>query len=425
MSVLARYPFFPNFDQWVFPEKIPKPWAYLQSGPEEDEPGSEDGRYAEPSSEELLEEAPSGRDFPAEPCRITGHPSGIELGHVIPKTVPEWFNINYMRDYSTSSSEHNDPLNDIENLIPIRKDLHHLFDYSNLVIVPKRDRNPSTGAPLDTYSLLTHVLQPPGRSRGGDLVILDQYHNLDCYPIKRVPMEYIFARFAWSLFNDKVILLLRDEGAEKTEFRLLITKLTNHGWETKDTPIVGTQYHPRSGTRSTKNQGGNKRKRGGSQDKDTHTADGIGSVNSNSDDSSDSDNSDSYDRLFDNMMAELLPSTSHDVESDDYTDTSCDEEPPVKRPRQSPLPQTEAEDTPIPLPPYIKTSDNPDHLDNDKVDMASSIGSLPISEGSTSANSEFNFDVNFGSKRTMKLAPRTKNNQQFIHHNRYDVLGNW
>ncbi|XXG99541.1 hypothetical protein Hte_005880 [Hypoxylon texense] len=411
---IACYPFYPNFDQWVFPEQIPKPWAYLQSRHEEDEPGTDNGRYAEPSSEELLSEPPSGRDFPAEPCRITGHPCGIELGHVVPKTVPEWFNINYMRDYSTSSSEHNDPLNDIENLIPIRKDLHHLFDHSNLVIVPKRDRSRDTGALLDTYSLLTHVLQPPGKSRGGDLMVLNQYHNLDCYPIKRVPMEYFFARFAWSLFNDKVILLLKDESAERTRFKLLLTKLTNQGWETKETSIVGTEYRPRSGTRSTKNQGSNKRRRGASQDKDASTTNGTGSVDC--DDSSGSDDSDLYDKLFDNMMADLLPSNSHDVNLDDDTNTSYDEEPPIKRAKQNP----------IPLPPYIETEDSPCHLDyGDNVDVASSVGSLPVSESAMSASSEFNFDFNFGNKRTMKLAPRAKADQRLVHGNRYDILRTW
>lgn len=177
-------------------DKLPKPWRSL----------------AIPSS--IGDQTPIdiNTNLHNEPCCISGSPLGTNLAHIIPRKALEWFNKNNMEGYQTVSMG-GSAIDDPSNLIPLRADIHHLFRSGYLTLVPKLDP-----ADPSKYRLVVHVLNPPCVSTSPLLMSTDsylemftRYQNLECLPLKGVHVEYLFARFAWSLFSDATIQLFRNK----------------------------------------------------------------------------------------------------------------------------------------------------------------------------------------------------------------------
>ncbi|KAI0130898.1 hypothetical protein F4814DRAFT_404152 [Daldinia grandis] len=185
----SHYPVTLNFMNWVFPKKdIPKPWK-----------SHEHVAYA---SDPVDSETANAH---IEPCIISGNGNAVDCAHVIPRICKRWYIENNMHRYITGAKG-SKPFDSYHNTFPLRPDIHRQFDYSHLTLVPKRDES-------NSYKLAIHVLMPPGRSNNFDLQVIEQYHNHVCRAIKGVPPEYLFVRFAWSLFNSMVLVLfLRDNG---------------------------------------------------------------------------------------------------------------------------------------------------------------------------------------------------------------------
>lgn len=304
------YPIVSNFNQWIFPATMPLPWrSLLQHDEDEDEDEDDDsddesngeetgdtnmdedvgessaqakgkgqeenvaggdvedddkeGEEAEVNNqhkpENPLSGDPSGPPaqdeppaitVPNEPCRITGTRIGIDLAHIIPATCEKWFTANYMREYASTDAAHNDPLNDTPNLVPLDMKFHRFLDYSNITIVPKPNA-PIRHKACESYSILTHVLRPPGKSTDANLEMVVSYHNLLCFPMPRVPIQYLFARFAWSFFNDTIMLIFNDKSANDAGFRLWLAQDGPDGNLKKvDRFCKKTFPKPRSGTRN-------------------------------------------------------------------------------------------------------------------------------------------------------------------------------
>ena len=74
-------------------------------------------------------------------------------------------------------------LDDHANLILMRSDLHKAFDDGKFILYPK-----------DTTGFCLHIMEP-----SLDLGIL--YHNARTHPIVNCRPEFLYARFAWSLFR--------------------------------------------------------------------------------------------------------------------------------------------------------------------------------------------------------------------------------
>lgn len=159
----------------------------------------------------------------------------------------------------------NKPFDSYHNTFPLRPDIHRYFDYSRLTLIPKRDKN-------NSYKLAVHVLMPPGKSNNLDLQVIEQYHNRLCLPIRGIPPEYLFARFAWSLFHNIVLVFfMENDGAmlnvglvqksKDTNSRESISKMMD-----KDIP------QPRTGSSKTEPQSNNtlgtKRGRGELEEQD-------------------------------------------------------------------------------------------------------------------------------------------------------------
>ncbi|KAI0842063.1 hypothetical protein F5Y06DRAFT_167050 [Hypoxylon sp. FL0890] len=288
-----RWPIVPNFNQWIFPKKMPLPWRSLvqyfdddnitddesveenagndkgkkKAQEDTDEHSSEDeheeqqeqplhqASTANPNEEPLgadaKEDVPPAISLPNEPCRITGTRIGIDLAHVIPITCDKWFTSNFMREYSSTDLAYNDPINDSPNLIPLDIKFHRFFDYSNITIVPKPNY-PIRHKACESYSVLTQVLRPPGKSEEANLEMIVSFHNLECRPMPRVPVEYLFARFAWSFFNDTIMLIFNDKETNDNEGFLLSLAEDGEDGNLKRTERECKRKFPkpRSGTRN-------------------------------------------------------------------------------------------------------------------------------------------------------------------------------
>lgn len=94
------------------------------------------------------------------------------------------------------------PINDERNLIVLRRDLHHLLDTRRFTFVAKSVfaqplLPPATHAP--TAQLALHVMLPSGSEQLPGL-----YHNRALQdPVRGVAVEFLFARFVWTLFTDE------------------------------------------------------------------------------------------------------------------------------------------------------------------------------------------------------------------------------
>lgn len=87
------------------------------------------------------------------------------------------------------------PVDDDRNLILLRRDLHWLFDQRHSALLPKRSPADSLGRP----SLVFHTLQPHG-----DCELHDLFHSRILQPITGVSVEFLLARFAWSILCDEI-----------------------------------------------------------------------------------------------------------------------------------------------------------------------------------------------------------------------------
>lgn len=122
------------------------------------------------------------RDFS---CRLTCHSEAAECAHILPVSEKEWFGANGMDDYRTSNSKAGQDVIDAEcNMFLLREDIHSLWDKMKFIIFPKR---PSPGAqPV----LVTHVSDTSQELHA-------MYHNRPLQPLRGIPPEYMYARFAW------------------------------------------------------------------------------------------------------------------------------------------------------------------------------------------------------------------------------------
>jgi hypothetical protein len=73
-------------------------------------------------------------------------------------------------------------LNDLNNVILLRPDLHAAFDDRKFILYPKAD---------DGY--VVHILEPTPD-------IGQLYHNVKTHPLLLCNPRFLYARFAWALF---------------------------------------------------------------------------------------------------------------------------------------------------------------------------------------------------------------------------------
>ncbi|KAI0486784.1 hypothetical protein F4859DRAFT_466901 [Xylaria cf. heliscus] len=207
------YPVTPNFYHWKFPPSIPKPWRDLKI-PD----------FADLGSPEV------SRLTHNESCRVTRSLIAVEQSHIIPQAAKGWFYDNQMANYITSPNNGKE-LDDFSNIIPFRADVHRLFDASNICIFPKP--HPVTKGEI---VLVMCVLRPAHKSSYGDYELFARYHNRKLLELKGALPEYLFARFAWAIFNDETYRLFGDK--DRMIHVQLLQQVKNEGnqWTRKMIP---------------------------------------------------------------------------------------------------------------------------------------------------------------------------------------------
>ena len=158
-----------NFQDWRF-ERLPDIWARC---------ASIQGAVLNTAPQSNLTAAIRQRDIT---CRITAFESGTEVAHLIPEHKRQWFLSNSMTVWNNDLTlDPDNLLRDLSNAVLLRSDMHTAFDQRKFVFFPK-----------DSEGFVLHMLEPT--TDIGQL-----YHNTRVN-IPQCSVEFLFARFAWSIF---------------------------------------------------------------------------------------------------------------------------------------------------------------------------------------------------------------------------------
>lgn len=172
-----KYPVVPSFAHWRFPhDNLPQLWTSCEP------PKLPLNRQLPRQSS--LAESTLARDIS---CRITNHIEGTEHAHLVPRSEERWFSDNGMFRYTNQQRPGSEPVDDAQNAILLRSDVHTIFDQKRFAIVPK------------SSVLLVHILAP-----GSSLQLTSLYHNVSLQPLVGVAIQYVLARFAWTIFAQSV-----------------------------------------------------------------------------------------------------------------------------------------------------------------------------------------------------------------------------
>ncbi|KAF5019789.1 hypothetical protein F66182_8158 [Fusarium sp. NRRL 66182] len=160
-----RYSIVPSFKDWQFPhDRLPDWWVA-------------------PSATQGLHN---------KRCAITNTSYAFTWAHLIPREEQAWFNKNGMGVYGGGSHTIDDP----HNILPLKADLYVCFDQSVFALIPKgNDCVSPNGVENAPNKYLLHVLD----GRESEFTAL--YHNRPVESLVEGSREYLFARFAWSVFS--------------------------------------------------------------------------------------------------------------------------------------------------------------------------------------------------------------------------------
>jgi hypothetical protein len=181
------YDIVPSFEHWEFPHD-----SFSSSGWKTDIPRS--AAHPTPRQSTLTETILS-RDVR---CRVTKHIEGTEIAHLVPRSLEIWFQQNIMSTYGTDTRPTSEPIDNPRNAILLRSDIHTSFDYKRFAFVPK----PQLATTADTASAdesMTYVMHIFSSPEPHELTSL--YHNVCLQTLSGIAPEYLFARFAWTIFQ--------------------------------------------------------------------------------------------------------------------------------------------------------------------------------------------------------------------------------
>ncbi|KAI8960897.1 hypothetical protein F5Y11DRAFT_328444 [Daldinia sp. FL1419] len=182
-----HYAITPTFDDWSPPPIIPSPWREVEL----------------PVPPELLRTIHNRKD---EPCYVTNADHGVEAAHIIPKSEQLWAN-QTIGDENMPARNIN-IIEDWRNKIPLRSDLHHLWDHGYLTFFPKV----ITCTLPRIYRLAIHVSRAvPDATRTNYL--LEKYQNILIENLYGVPAKFLFIRFAWGIFNEDAMAMFSGKKA--------------------------------------------------------------------------------------------------------------------------------------------------------------------------------------------------------------------
>ncbi|KAK7932985.1 hypothetical protein LTR80_011501 [Exophiala xenobiotica] len=163
-----EYPIYPSFRHWNLPSHLPDPWVdpdieqpspYMRTPP------------AGPSDVK-------GRD---DTCRVTNHYSGTELAHIVPGRESEWWTTRGLARLQVNAAS---------NTILLRADVHRLLDSRALSFIPRESGN---GEKIWVTYIMKRLQRPQE--------VHELYHDRQTQPFYGIKAEYLFCRFAWTVFD--------------------------------------------------------------------------------------------------------------------------------------------------------------------------------------------------------------------------------
>lgn len=175
-SEFFRYPVVPCFREWKFPHNdLPSSWI------------NKSRVTSNPSNRPCRSNLSVAVNLRDVTCRMSDHEEVTEMAHICPRSEDRWFHNNGMYIYiddprKTGSGAVDDP----SNVMLLREDLHTAFDQLKFVFVPKATAN---GDP----TLVTHLLVDSSE-------LCRLYQNTELHSIDGIAREFLFTRFAWSIF---------------------------------------------------------------------------------------------------------------------------------------------------------------------------------------------------------------------------------
>ncbi|KAI1472024.1 uncharacterized protein F4812DRAFT_202598 [Daldinia caldariorum] len=186
-----KYPITPSFGDWVFPhDNVPQIWREL---------------VINQIPLAVRSRLPAVRHrFPAVirdgSCRITQAVSALVAAHVVPIFETNWFIQNGMSRYNIDLTVVS-MIDDAANLFALRGDVRWQFDQKHFTAMPKLVDN--------QYQLVGHMLQSSMSYMHEEEYL---YHDRPFLQLNDVAREFLFARFAWSIFNDTTIPFFEVKG---------------------------------------------------------------------------------------------------------------------------------------------------------------------------------------------------------------------
>ena len=115
-------------------------------------------------------------------CAVTNFSYSVEGAHLVPRAERRWYIRNDMDQYGPILGD----INNSNNILPLRADIHHCFDDRWLVIVPKLV-TPSS------HQYVTHLISQEAAE------LWPTWHDtlVQNIPINSTP--FLFAHFAWAV----------------------------------------------------------------------------------------------------------------------------------------------------------------------------------------------------------------------------------
>ncbi len=166
------YALFPSFQHWPFPHNsLPPTWTKLRR--------PRATRLTLMPAQSFTAQAIVDRDLT---CLLSGLGDILERANICPKEESPWFQSNAMGRYNLNRLLTVDArIHDMSNATAMRSDIHKAYDKRLFVLVPKDG------------CWTVHFMEPTNHL--GCL-----YHNMPVNLHTDVGLEYMFSRFAWTIF---------------------------------------------------------------------------------------------------------------------------------------------------------------------------------------------------------------------------------
>ncbi|KAM3516605.1 hypothetical protein NHJ13051_009754 [Beauveria bassiana] len=213
----TSYAVTPNFQQWRFPGAgaLPAPWRSIAMTP---------------------------RDA-ATSCILSGR-MRPEKAHVIPQSHDRWYTDNGMSRYSQGAHSVS---NSGDNTFRLRADLHRIFDDRAFTLVPKLDAE-------GQQHIVVHFFSTTSSS---DAALV--YHNRKVHSIQFVAPEFLFARFALTVFACIKDFILSGERRRIAVVHRGINSSGNPAWVTQEIEMDRAQRHSQYGGGGSRSSSPSKR----------------------------------------------------------------------------------------------------------------------------------------------------------------------